>query len=441
MGFEARESFNRVTRARVVPCYCPQRHGPARYTRRTLKIFHGWRVAAAGSAIHFLHSALLLQAFGAYVAVLSQERGWSKTALAGGAALQSIEGAVLGPLLGWMVDRFGPRVMVQGGIVLLSMGFFALSRIDSLGGFYAALVLIAIGASFSGYFPLSVALVHWFKRWRARALSLMSLGLAAGGIAAPLIGWAMQTYGWRNVALASSAIILCVGLPLARVVRSRPSDIGETVDGDPVPPPPAPGSAAPLPAGREFTAREALRTRAFWLLGLGHGFALLVVAAVNVHAISHIKEGLGYTLAQAALVITVMTIAQAGGVLLGALMGDRWNKRHVAAGCMLAHMLGLLALTYASHLWMLGAFAILHGTAWGLRGPFMQALRADYFGLRSIGMILGLSAVIIAIGQIAGPLIAGVFADLTGNYRSGFTLLALIAGSGSVLFMLARKPE
>jgi sugar phosphate permease len=404
-----------------------------------LKIFYGWRVAAAGSSIHFLHSALLLQAFGAYVAVLSEERGWSKTALAGGAALQSIEGAVLGPVLGWMVDRFGPRIMVQAGIVALSLGFVALSQVDSIGGFYGAMVVIAVGASFSGYFPLSVALVHWFKRWRARALSLMSLGLAAGGIAAPLVGWAMQTYGWRNVALGSAVIVLCVGLPLAAVVRSKPAEIGETIDG--LPPAPVVEGVAPEPAGREFTAAEALRTRAFWLLGLGHGFALLVVAAVNVHAISHIKEGLGYSLAQAALVITVMTIAQAGGVLLGALMGDRWNKRYVAAGCMLAHMLGLLALTWATHLWMLGAFAVLHGTAWGLRGPFMQALRADYFGLQAIGMILGLSAVIIAIGQVAGPLIAGAFADLTGNYRGGFTLLALIAGSGSVLFMLARKPE
>ncbi|RYY82727.1 MAG: MFS transporter [Comamonadaceae bacterium] len=408
-----------------------------------MKIFYGWRVAAAGSGIHFLHSALLLQAFGAYVAVLSVERGWSKTALAGGAALQSIEGALLGPALGWLVDRFGPRILVQIGIVLLSLGFLALSQIETIGGFYGVMVLIAVGASLSGYFPLSVALVHWFRRWRARALSLMSLGLAAGGIAAPAVGWAMQTFGWRNMALASAVITLCVGLPLARIVRSKPAEIGETIDGLPATPPIDATDAtgvAPPPPGREFTAREALRTRAFWLLGLGHGFALLVVAAVNVHAISHIKEGLGYSLAQAALVITVMTIAQAGGVLLGALMGDRWNKRYVAAGCMLAHMLGLLALTYATHVWMLGAFAILHGTAWGLRGPFMQALRADYFGLRAIGMILGLSAVIIAIGQVAGPLLAGMFADLTGNYRTGFTILALLAGSGSALFMLAKKP-
>lgn len=418
-------------------------HSNAHSTPRAfLKIFYGWRISFAGAAIQFLHSALLVQAFGAYVAMLSEEKGWSKTALSGAAALQSIEGALLGPVLGWLVDRFGPRAMVQIGVVLLAIGYFALSAVGSLGDFYGAVLIIAVGASLCGYFPFSVALVHWFERRRARALSLMSLGLAAGGLAVPLVGWVMQNHGWQRMALYSGAVLLVLGLPLARIIRRNPAEVGETMDGLPPAPPPEPtlGGTVPAPA-RSFTAGEALRTRAFWLLGLGHGFALLVVTAVNVHAISHMKEGLGYTLPQASLVIMLMTMAQACGVLLGAAMGDRWNKRHVAAGCMLAHALGLLMLTWAVHPVMLGAFAVLHGVAWGLRGPFMQALRADYFGLQAIGMILGLSAIIISVGQVAGPLIAGAFADVTGDYRAGFTLLALVAGSGSVLFLLARKPR
>lgn len=406
-----------------------------------MKLFYGWRISFAGATIQFLNSALLVQAFGAYVATLSEERGWSKTALAGGAALQSIEGVLLGPILGWLVDRFGPRILVHVGVVLLALGFFSFSQLDSLAGFYGSVVVICIGASLCGYFPFSVALVHWFERRRARALSFMSLGLALGGIAVPLVGWFMQSHGWRATALASGVIILLVGVPIARIVRRNPAEIGETVDGLPPAPPPEPtlGGTLPVPA-RSFTAGEALRTRAFWLLGFGHALALLVVTAVNVHAISHIKQGLGYSLAEASFVITLMTLSQACGVLLGAAVGDRWDKRMVAAGCMLSHMAGLLLLTYAVHPLMLGGFAVLHGVAWGLRGPFMQALRADYFGVGSIGMILGLSAVIIAGGQVAGPLIAGRFADLGGNYRMGFTLLALLAGSGSVLFLLARKP-
>jgi MFS family permease len=409
-----------------------------------LKIFYGWKIVGAAAGIQLLIGGLLLQAFGAYVAVLSGEKGWSKTALSGGAALQSIEGALLGPALGWIIDRFGPRAIVQAGIVLFGLGFMALSQIDTIGGFYGAIVLIAVGASLGGYFPLTIAVVHWFHRKRARALSIMSLGLALGGIVVPLVGWVMQTWGWRVTAFGSGVLIIVAGLPLARVVRRSPAEMGETVDGLPPAPPPPPGennAAAHEPAQSEFSAREALRTRAFWLLALAHGFALLVVTAVNVHAISHMKEGLGYSVAQASLVITLMTVAQAAGMLAGAAIGDRWDKRYVAAACMLGHMSGLLLLTYGSHPLLVGGFALVHGVSWGLRGPFMQAMRADYFGLQAIGMIMGLSAFITAMGQVAGPMVAGMFADATGNYRAGFTVLALVAGSGSVLFLMARKPH
>ena len=414
-----------------------------------MKIFYGWRMAGAACGIQFMLSGLLGQAFGAYVAVLSDERGWSKTALSGAAALQSVESAIMGPALGWLMDRFGTRNLVTAGIVIFACAFAALSQIDSLGGFYVCAVLLAVGASLSGYFPLTVALVQWFRRHRARAISIMSLGMAMGGLAVPLVAWSMHTFGWRATALGSGLVALLIGLPLARMIRSRPEDHGETVDGVPAEPPEAPGAAAAgnaatapaLPAEAEFTVREALRTRAFWLLGLGHAFALLVVTSVSVHGISHMKEGLGYSVPQAALVVMALTGAQIVGILMSALLGDRFEKRIVAALCMFGHMSGLLLLTYATHPIAVAGFVVLHGVAWGVRGPFMQAMRADYFGRNAIGMIMGLSAVIVAMGQIVGPMLAGMLADLTGNYRLGFTVLALVAGSGSVLFLMARKPE
>ncbi len=408
----------------------------------TLKIFYGWRLVAVACFIQFLHGGLLIQAFGAYVAVMSSELGWSKTALSVGAAIQSMEGALIGPVLGWIVDRFGARSVVQLGLVVLGIGFVVLSQVDTLGGFYGAMVLLAVGSSLSGYFPLTVTLVHWFRRRRARALSMLSLGLALGGVAVPLVAGAMEAFGWRATALGSGVVAMVLGLPLARMLRRNPAEIGEPEDGLPPEAPQAaqPGAAATEPV-RHFTAGEALRTKAFWLLGLGHGFALLVVSAVNVHAISHLVEGLRYSVAQASLVITLMTVAQVGGVLTGAALGDRWDKRLAASACMVAHMAGLLLLTFAvSPAFVLG-FALLHGFAWGLRGPFMQALRADYFGLQAIGMILGLSAFIIAAGQVVGPLAAGALKDWSGDYRVGFTVLALVAGSGSLLFWFARKPE
>ena len=190
-----------------------------------------------------------------------------------------------------------------------------------------------------------------------------------------------------------------------------------------------------------FSPREALRTSAFWLISLGHACSLLVVTAVNVHAITHIKEGLGYSLAQASLIFTLVTVGQIFGVLLGWVIGEKFDKRRVAAGCMLMHAAGLLMLTYATGLVILVLSALVHGTAWGLRGPFMQAIRADYFGRRSIGMIMGLSTLITVFGNICGPIVAGMFADANGNYRAGFTLLAMLAGVGSLFFLMAKPPR
>ena len=409
------------------------------------RIFHGWRMVAAGSAMQFFQSCLLLQAFGVYVAVLRDDRGWSKTELAGAAALHQVEAAVLGPALGWVIDRFGAQGVICAGVVVFGAGFMLLSQIDSLLGFYGAFLVLALGASLCGFFPLNVALIHWFERKRARALSSMQLGFGLGGIAVPAVAWSITAYGWRATAFASGVIILATGIPLSLVFRRRPEDFGEIVDGASPPPPSKEAAAAPAPGeGRDFTAREALRTPAFWLLSLGHGFALFVVSAVNVHAITHMKEGLGYSLEAASLVITLQTVAQLGGIALGWAIGDRFDKRRISAVCMLMHMAGLLSLTYAdvgaATGAMLVAYALLHGSAWGLRGPLMQAMRADYFGRSAIGMILGLSFMIVVLGQIGGGMIAGILADATGNYRAGFTLIALLAGIGSVFFLLAKRP-
>jgi sugar phosphate permease len=286
-----------------------------------------------------------------------------------------------------------------------------------------------------------VAIIHWFEKKRARALSAMSIGLACGGIFVPLVAHSITSFGWRTTALASGILAIAIGLPLAFVIRNSPREIGEVPDGMSQQAPGEQASAAePADGTRDFTAAEALRTPAFWLISLGHGFALFIVHAVSVHAITHVKQHLGYTVAQAAFVITLVTIFQIVGVLLGWVIGDRYRKRLIAAACMLAHALGLLLLTFAVNLAMVVAFAVLHGTAWGLRGPFMQAIRADYFGRSAIGMILGLSFMIIVIGQVGGPIIPGIFADITGDYRLGFTILAVLAGIGSLFFVVARKP-
>lgn len=404
-----------------------------------MKIFYGWRVVFAGGSLQFLQSLLLTQAFGIYFPVLIEEYGWSRTAVAGAASLRSTEVAILGPLLGWAVDRFGSRGIARVGIVSFGIGFMLLSQIDTLAGFYAAFVVVALGGSMFSNSIIGVAIIHWFERHRARALSALQFGAAIGGLFVFLIAASIQTFGWKATAAGSGALAILAGWPLASAIRSRPEDIGETVDGLPPAPQDTPLSKNPAPAG--FSVSEALRTSAFWLMGFGHAFALLTVTAVNVHIVAHMRDGLGYSLAQATLMFTLVTVGQFGGVMLGWVIGDRFQKRLVAATCMLMHAAGLLVLTYATAPVVLAISALMHGVAWGLRGPFMQAMRADYFGRSSIGMIIGVSSLIMVIGQIGGPLVAAAFADWTGNYRMGFTILALLSGVGSLFFLMAKPPR
>lgn len=342
-------------------------------------------------------------------------------------------------MLGWLVDRFGSQGMVRLGVVTFGIGFMLLSRIETLLGFYAAFVVIALGSSMFSNMLVSVAIIQWFEKRRTRALSALQFGGALGGLFVFLVAWSIQAFGWRPTAFGSGIISILIGLPLAGMIRSRPEDIGMTVDG--LPPAPRVKGQAAAPAWPAFTARQALRTSAFWLLSLGHACSLLVVMAINVHAVTHIKEGLGYTLAQASLFFTLVTIGQGCGVALGWFVGEKFVKRKVAAACMLMHTVGMLLLTYATGPLVLAFSLLLHGVAWGLRGPFMQAIRADYFGRRSIGLILGLSTMITVIGNIIGPILAGAFADWNGNYRAGFTLLAIFSLVGSLFFLMAKPPR
>src|SRR6185503_17466800 len=148
-------------------------------TPEIAKLFYGWRMVGAGCGLQFLQAGLLHHAFGGYLAVLQDDRGWNKTQLSGAAALQQMESAIIGPALGWIMDRFGPQGVIRLGVLTFGVGFMALSSIDTLLEFYAAFIVIALGSSMCGFFPINVALINWFERWRARFLRCRSASPSA----------------------------------------------------------------------------------------------------------------------------------------------------------------------------------------------------------------------------------------------------------------------
>ena len=402
--------------------------------------FYGWRIVGAGGAIQAMQSGLLMQAFNNYAVILRNEFGWSSTTVAIAFAMTRAESGLLGPAQGWMIDRYGPRVVMRVGTVLFGVGLILFSQLQGLGTFYAFYLIVALGASLGGFLSITTAIVNWFERRRAAALAISQSGFAIGGLMTPLVVYSLTEFGWRETAFASGIIVLVVGLPLAQMIHHRPSDLGEYIDGIP------PDELEQLEELDEsvsqvhFTAAEAMRTRAFWYISLGHASALLVVGALMANLSQYLTGEQEMTLQEASFIGGALPLMQIVGHFTGGYFGDKVNKRVLTTIAMLGHSVGLLVLTYAVNDLMIWLFVPLHGLAWGIRGPLQQALRADYFGSTSYGTIMGFSSLIVMLGMISGTLLASIIADVTGEFRIGFTILAVASALGSLFFLFAKPP-
>ena len=403
-------------------------------------IFFGWWIVAAGFVIQILNGGLLFHAFSAYVLPLQADFGWSRGQLSGAFSMARAESGILGPVQGWAIDRFGPKIMMQIGMVLFGAGFIYMSQINSLVTFYIAFALMALGSSLGGFMPLATTVTNWFARKRAMALGVMMTGMSVGGLTVPLVVWSLNAHGWRTTSLVSGIIILVVGIPLAQLMRHSPEQYGQLPDG--VKRSYSGGKMRPAPAITGLTARQALKTQAFWTLSLSHGAALLVVGAALLHQIPHMVEGMGLSEGSAASVVAVLAVVVILAQLSGGYVGDKINKKIGIAGCMLAHAAGFAIFAMWGSIFGAFAFALLHGAAWG------RAFAADQldtgrltFGRASYATIMGFTSMIVMIGMTVGPLFAGILRDTTGSYETPFLILAGLAALGSLAALSAKKPK
>ena len=398
-------------------------------------VFYGWLLLGACFLIQWLGSVLWMNSYGVYTIKLQEEFGWSMTVLAGAFAMIRLESGLLGPIQGWMTDKYGPRFVLILGLMTFSAGLVSFSFIQTITGFFLSVALIAVGSSLGGWATLMVAIVSWFDKHRSKAIALTQLGFPVGGLCVPIIALGMEAFDWRTMALASAAILLIFAIPLAIAIKPAPKQMGavsEDSDNE---------SEDVQVEGTSFTWRQAVATSSFWFISLGHAMSLLAVSSILMHLIPHLTNGLKLDLVTASLIFSVMTGLQMTGMLIGGFLGDHFNKRIVSMVCMWCHTAGLLAIVYVDGQLGIIVFLLMHGLSWGIRGPLMVGIRADYFGAASFGRIMGISSMIVMLGMTAGPLFCGWLYDIYGNYDLAFTSVAIACGLGSVCFWLARPPK
>ena len=413
------------------------------------KIFYGWYIVGAGILLNMLMGGLIMHAFHFYVAELKTEFLWPTTLFGIAFMITRIESGVLGPIQGWLIDRFGPQTMMRIGILSTTIGLVAFSMLNSQATFIGFYFVVAIGASVGGFMTVSVAVVTWFERLRSRALGYMSTGFAFGGFLALPVGLMITEIGWRDSALVSAAVLFIVGQSVAFLFVRRPEDRGLVKDGEPAAAREAGATqsaartrpAASIHRHRDFTVREALRTRAFWGLALAHGAPLLVVSGVFVHFTLLVVEIDGLTAFHAGIAYTVMNVAQLVGQLVMGYLGDKFSKRLLLIPAMFGHCAAAVLLGFAGSYEIVLLAAIINGLAWGSRAPLLTALRADYFGASHFGQIMGWSSVVMSTFMTLGGFLSAVLYDATGSYEIPFIVLGVGALSGVIWVLMAGRPR
>ena len=419
---------------------------------KTQRMFYGWWLLAAGTTVAVLYSVFFAVGLGVYFPPVIEEFQTSRAALSWVFALMQLENGLLGPVEGYMVDKLGTRKVMFLGLFLLGVGLIWMSQAGSLSIFLAAFLIIALGGGLAGFLPISAAVTNWFVRHRSIAMGIALAGFSAGGLLLPALAWSISTYGWRDTAFGSALILWIVGFPLVALIRHRPEPYGYRPDGDPPSQPTAAslggeneeaGLPSPTPPQEEqlsLTPIQAMKTSAFWVIGIAHSLAVLMVGAVMVHLVQFVVD-LGTSLVVASTVVTVTTGVSIVGRLVGGFLGDRVSKVRILVVAFLLQAAGMLVLSFATQLWQAMLFAVIFGLGWGTRGPLLIAIRGDYFGRRYYATIMGLSQPMLMVGLLVGPLMAGYAYDILDSYQSAFIVIALANLLGAFLLVFLHPPK
>jgi sugar phosphate permease len=408
-------------------------------------IFYGWWAIALAATVMILSIVPFFHSMTAWFVVLERQFGWNRTQLSLAFSLSRVEGGIMGPLEGLLIDKLGARRMVIIGTTILGLGFLMFGQIQELWQFYVAFLVMSLGGGLGTWLPMMTVLNSWWVRRRATSMSWVLVGYRLGVVAlVPLLTWAIDDsqFGWKAGATGIGVVILMAAIPISRAVRNRPEDYGELPDGVAQAPVTAAAGGTEVPSAsvdeRSFTWQEAIRTKPFWLMSIGHACCTTVIVTIMVH-LGPMLVDRGFSLQTVGLVISMYTAIGIGSTLVGGHIGDRIPIRQAIFGFSILQSLGVIVLLTAYTLPTVFLFAILMGLGEG-RGSLTTAIRGVYFGRKSFASIMGMSMVPMNALLLIAPLFAGYMFDQTGSYLIPFVSVALVSSTGASLFLFLGDP-
>jgi MFS family permease len=402
--------------------------------RQEVKLFHGWTIVIAALWIYAVAWGPGM-CLGIFVKPIAEEFHWTRGTITGAFGLYMVVLGFLSIVGGIMVDRFGPRLTNLIGGFALGLGLFLISRINSLWQFYLCFsVLGGLGFAFI-YVPLTATISRWFLKKKGLALGLLYSGGGIGGLVmSPLAQTWITQYGWRTSFAIVGIAVFCLIVPAALLLRKEPADLGLRPLGEEAA---TPGTeSASRTKGRDYTVAEALKTGVFWTYGLSVVLMFAGIMMAQINMVPHATDR-GIPEATAALALGIAAAFNAIGRLGMGAVSDRIGTKRALCSSMLLASAMLFWLMAVEEPWMLFLFAVPFGFAYGGVVPQNPRVIEGLFGTRSLGGIMGVSALLAVIGPGLGPVLGAMIYDHTGSYDLAFLVggLCILAGFGLVLFL------
>ena len=397
--------------------------------------YYGWVIV-----IVFLISGIAIYgvrfSYGVFFKSLESEFGLTRAATSSILSVNLMLCGIFAFIMGWALDKYGSKVTLSLMGLFTGLGLITTGFTNSLWQLYITYsLLLAMGLGATFVVPMST-ISRWFDKKRGLAAGIARLGVGLGPlIMAPFATYILINHSWRIAFIVIGLIVLFVVIPISRLLKKSPAELGVLSDGVKV----------SLNQTRDdhlqqtsLTLREAIRTRSFYVILLMYLFFSSNIFFITTHLIPHVTD-VGFSAMEAATVLSMVgAVAIVGGVLMG-IVSDRMGRRFAVVICALLQSVAALGLIWAHDFWMLQLFAMLFGLAHGGMGPSTAALISDTFGVGRIGTILGVLEVSFGFGAAVGPVIGGYIFDVSGSYSMAFLLWTLAMLTVALVALFVRR--
>ena len=410
---------------------------------RFSKVFYGWWVVAATCAVNAIGGGVYFYGFSVFFLPIKTALNLSSASTSLIFSLSRAEGAVEGPIAGYLIDKFGPRIMLTIGAFIVAIGYILLSQVNSFLWFltiYLGIISLAFNATFSGS---TMAVVNnWFIRRKGLAMAISIAAYSLGGsIIVPLLALGIHHLGWRTTMALSGIMLAAVVVPFAQLLRSSPETLGLKPDGD------TPRieskldevGVKPILSSVDFTVSEALRTKSYWLLAIGTMLRTGTLGTLIVHFVP-IMVWKGNSEQTAAVMLGIMAFLSIPMRIGIGWLGDRWSRSKMLAAGMALGAFSLIILQNANSSFQVWLFISVFSVVEGL-SALNWALVGDYFGRKRFATLRGILSLVYSWGMIVMPIVAGSFFDRTGSYNTVIWIFVGMYICGTILFLVIQRPR